>query len=108
MLLYSDNHKYLRKSTDYHTECARLLLNFADTMALYRVVSSVPFKCLDKPPKISVVDNQTEGYALKVKLDCAFKRCLHCCVKEFLKMRNLRVRGERKLDCFFLINLSTI
>ena len=66
-------------------------MNFPEAMALYRIVSEVPFKCSDQPRKIGLIDRQEEGYALRIKLDCALKRCSYCCVREFLRSRNMRV-----------------
>ena len=60
-------------------------------MELYRTISKVPFKCSELPPKISMIADQNERYALKIKLDCALEKCLFCCVREFLESRKLRV-----------------
>ena len=73
------------------SKSGRYLLNFPEAMALYRIISKVPFKCSDQPPKIGLIDNQKQGYALRIKLGCALKRCPYCCVRDFLKSRNLQV-----------------
>jgi hypothetical protein len=65
-------------------------LEFPEAMELHRTLSTVPFKCAKRPPKISMIEHENERYAVRVKLDCSLKRCAFCCVREFLKSRNLR------------------
>lgn len=65
-------------------------------MSLYTAVSALLFKCPGKPPKISVVDNQKEGYVLKIRKKSAKKCCNYCCVKYFAKVHNLQVTEDER------------
>jgi len=65
-------------------------------MSLYKAVSTVLFKCLGEPPKISVVDNQKQGYVLKIRKNSA-KKCGHyCCIRNFSKNCNIQVTEDER------------
>ena len=72
------------------------LLNFTQTMALHRAVSATLFKCLSESPKITVVDNQKEGYVLKIKKNSAKKCCHCCCIRKLSENHNLQVTEDEK------------
>lgn len=60
--------------------------NFKDILALHRAVKNIPFKCGEQSPKISIVDQQNDGYVIAVK-----KRCCLRCVRHFVESRELSV-----------------
>ena len=77
-------------------------LNFAETMSLYKTVSTSLFKCFGETPKISLVDNQKEGYVLKIRKKSAKKCCHCCCVRNFIENHNIQVtEDERYLTIHF-------
>ncbi|MBN1358916.1 hypothetical protein JW988_09145 [Candidatus Bathyarchaeota archaeon] len=63
-------------------------------MSLYAVVSASVFKCLGEPPKVSVVDNQKDGYVLKIKKKTAKKCCNCCCIRYLSENHNLQVTED--------------
>jgi hypothetical protein len=63
-------------------------------MALYNATSAVLFKCLGEPPKISVVDNQKQGFVLKIKKSSAKKCCHCCCIRKFSMDHKLQVTED--------------
>jgi hypothetical protein len=65
-------------------------------LVLYRTVSAFPFKCLAESPKICIVDNQKEGYFLKIKKDSDRKFCLYCCIKKSFRNYNLIVAQDER------------
>jgi hypothetical protein len=69
-------------------------MKMPEIMDLHRTVLAFPFSCLGEPPKISVVDNQKEGYVLKIKKKSAKKCCRCCCIKNLCKSMNLRLTED--------------
>ncbi|KON32086.1 hypothetical protein AC478_01340 [miscellaneous Crenarchaeota group-1 archaeon SG8-32-3] len=69
-------------------------MDFTQKMDLHRKISTTLFKCLNKNLKISVVDNQKQGYVLKIKKESAKKCCNCCCVRILSKQNNLRVTED--------------
>lgn len=65
-------------------------------MFLYTAVSESLFKCLGEPPKISVVDNQKQGYVLKIRKKSAKKCCNCCCVRNLSKNHNLQITEDER------------
>ena len=63
-------------------------------MSLYRTVSESLLKCAGEPLKISVFDNQKQGYVLKIRKSSAKKCCNYCCVKFFSKTHNVQVTED--------------
>ena len=59
---------------------------FKDVLALHTAVKNIPFKCGEQSPKISIVDQQKDGYVIAIKKQC----CLRC-VRHFVKSRELSV-----------------
>jgi hypothetical protein len=80
-------------------------MNFTQTIALHRRVSATLFKCLNETPKISVVDNQKQGYVLKIKKKSVKKCCNYCCVRVFSKENNVQVTED---DNYFTIHSTRI
>jgi len=71
-------------------------MNFIETMALYRAISAFSPHCSNKPPKISIVDNQKEGYVLKIRMESAPTYCNWCCIKNFSKYNDFEVTEDGK------------
>jgi hypothetical protein len=71
-------------------------MNFIETMALYRALSALTLKCPEKPPKISIVDNQNEGYALKIARGLSQQRCNCWCIRNFSEHYNFHVTEDDK------------
>ena len=59
---------------------------FKDVLALHRAIKNISFKCGEQSPKISIVDQQNDGYVIAVK-----KRCCLRCVRHFVESRKLSV-----------------
>ena len=75
-------------------------MNFAETIALHRAISILPFRCTKKCPIIAVFDNQKQGYAIKLKKPAA-KCCHGCCVRELRKSYNFRIMEDEKYLTFY-------
>jgi hypothetical protein len=69
-------------------------MNFVEAMGLYRSVSKVHFRCQGDTSKISVVDNENEGYFLKIKKCLTKKCCVYCCLKDCSKSSNVLVSED--------------
>lgn len=65
--------------------------NFDDILALHNAVRSLPFRCGDQSPKISIVDKQKDGFVIAVKKKC----CLRC-IRHLLKDMNLTASEDEK------------
>jgi hypothetical protein len=77
-----------------------LSLDFAEIMVLHRDILALPFRCPEDRPKVSIVDNQKDGYSLKLKKSSAKECCHGCCVKELIENRNLRVTEDENYLTF--------
>ena len=71
-------------------------MNFTETMTLYRAISALTLKCPNEPFKISIIDNQKDGYTLKVKKGIDQKCCNCCCIRNFSKHCNFQVSEDSK------------
>ena len=58
--------------------------NLKDILALHSAAKSLPFKCGDQSPKISIVDQQKDGYVIAIK-----KRCCLRCIRHLIESKNL-------------------
>jgi hypothetical protein len=65
--------------------------NFDDVLVLHNAVSSLPFRCGDQSPRISIVDKQTDGYVIAIR-----KKCCSRCIRYFLKVMDLSVNEDEK------------
>jgi hypothetical protein len=71
-------------------------MNFIETMALYRAISAFSLDCSNESPKICIVDNQKEGYVLKIRMESAPEYCHWSCIKNFSKNHNFQVTEDGK------------
>jgi hypothetical protein len=71
-------------------------MNFTETITLYRAISALTFRCPNKHLKICVVDNQIDGYALKVKKCLTQECCNCCCVRKFSKSHSFQLTEDAK------------
>ncbi len=71
------------------------LLNFVETMALYRAFSVGRFRCSGISPKIITSDFSGGGYNIVIRKESARKFCLGC-IREFVKKRPLYTTEDEK------------
>jgi len=71
------------------------LLNFVETMALYRAFSVGRFKCSGASLVVSNADFPSGGYSIVVRKDPAKKFCLRC-IKDFVATRALNATENEK------------
>ena len=78
------------KSILGYVHLMKTVSNFEDILALHNAIRNLPFRCGDQSPRISIVDQQKEGYVIAVKKGC----CLRC-IRHFLKAKNLSVKEDK-------------